>query len=98
MGVQVLAQLEVVRAFADITPVVLEFVHHILARLDEFEHAMGGFEEQRVGIDEQGFVRQLQPLCNCTCLAPVEVAVFALPLGQGLLINSMVSTGQPMKS
>lgn len=87
MLMQVAAQLEVVRAFANIAPVVLELVHHILAGLDQFEHTVGRLEEQRVGIDEQGLVRQRQAMGDCAGLAAVGIAILALPPGQGLLIQ-----------
>ena len=85
VGLQASAQLEVVRTFTDGAPVVLEAVHHVLAGANVLEHPLGVFEEQGVGVDEQGLVRQGQAVGNGAGLAPVVIAVGALPGGHDLI-------------
>ncbi|MNC29308.1 hypothetical protein D3C75_775520 [compost metagenome] len=87
VSLQATPEFDVVGAFADVAPVVLETVHDVAPGVDPFEDAMGRLQEQRIGVDEQGLLCKLQPLGDSTGLAPVVIAVFALPLGQGLLVQ-----------
>ncbi len=88
MDLQAAREFFVVRPVTDVTPVIFEAIHHVTPGRDHAEQPVRRIEKQRVGIDEQGFFGECQAQRNGARFAAVVVAVFTLPLDQGLLAQS----------